>query len=136
MLDQEFYLAKSQASLAGAESEWGAGRYDNAVSRMYYAAFQAAVAALLDASVPIRHEVSGTVSHAGVQSSFVGLLINRRKLYPSDLRSALSDLLVARIVADYRPSLTSARTARRNLEIARRFTDAVAARLGKEKDNR
>ncbi len=39
-------MRKSEESLAGAESELAAGRGNNATSRAYYAAFQAAVAGL------------------------------------------------------------------------------------------
>lgn len=47
MEEQRGYLAKAQESLACAESEFAAGRYNTAARNLYYALFQAAVAALL-----------------------------------------------------------------------------------------
>ena len=41
------YLAKAEESLAGAESEFMDGRYNNTADRSYYPCFQAAIAALL-----------------------------------------------------------------------------------------
>ena len=41
------FLAKAQESLAGAESEFAAGRYNNCANRCYYACFQAAIHALI-----------------------------------------------------------------------------------------
>jgi uncharacterized protein (UPF0332 family) len=40
------FLAKAAESLAGATSEFVNGRYDNVANRAYYAALQAAIAAL------------------------------------------------------------------------------------------
>ncbi len=42
----EIYLLKAEESLAGAESEFINGRYNNTAGRCYYACFQAAIAAL------------------------------------------------------------------------------------------
>ena len=46
------FLNKSEESLAGAESEYANDRYDNCANRCYYACFQAAIAALLQAGIP------------------------------------------------------------------------------------
>ena len=43
----EIYLLKAEESLAGAESEFINGRYNNTANRCYYACFQAAIAALV-----------------------------------------------------------------------------------------
>jgi uncharacterized protein (UPF0332 family) len=86
-IDQVF-LAKAQESLAGAESEFTNGRYNNCANRCYYACFQAAVAALSRAG--IRPSGQGAEwGHAFVQARFAGELINRRKVYPSSLRGFL-----------------------------------------------
>ncbi len=45
------YLEKARESLAGADSEYANGRYNNSANRAYYACFQAAIAALLVAGV-------------------------------------------------------------------------------------
>jgi len=41
----QVFLAKAEESLAGAESEFVNGRYNNCANRCYYASFQAAIAA-------------------------------------------------------------------------------------------
>ena len=45
--DIEAFLVKSAESLAGAESEYANGRFNNCANRAYYACFLAAVAALM-----------------------------------------------------------------------------------------
>jgi uncharacterized protein (UPF0332 family) len=118
---------KALASLAGAESEFAAGRYDNAANRGYYACFQAAVAALRHAGVTPPSGGGGQWSHSAVQAQFVGRLINRRKLYPGDLRDVLSTQFAQRQTAAYDDrELNEAETARL-LRQARRFVAIVPA---------
>jgi uncharacterized protein (UPF0332 family) len=45
------YLYKAHESLATADSEFAAGRYNSCANRCYYACFQAAIAALIQASI-------------------------------------------------------------------------------------
>lgn len=110
------FLAKARDSLACAESEYANRRYDNCASRCYYACFQAAVEALRKAGVR-RPPSDGRWSHAFVQAEFVGQLINRRKVYPAELRDVLVRGLELRHVADYRgdrvPEIQAARALRR-----------------------
>jgi uncharacterized protein (UPF0332 family) len=121
------YLTKSQESLAGANSELLAKRFNNAVNRAYYAAFQAAIAALLNANVPVYDEAKKTVmSHQAIQNQFAGLLIVRRKLYPARLARVLYELLSERIVADYQPIQLSQKKAKRLCEKAIDFVDTIA----------
>jgi len=129
MSNVEGYLTKAHESLRGAESEHIAERPNNAVNRAYYAAFQAAVAALLDAGIPVQRGQGGLVSHQAVHSQFAGILVSRRKLYPANLRSVLQDLLRERIIADYRPVNVSHARATRALRRAQGFLAAVTARL-------
>jgi uncharacterized protein (UPF0332 family) len=131
MSKSQDYLAKAQQSLLGAESEFQHKRFDNATNRAYYACFQAAIAALIDASVPVQSDKGGTISHQAVQTRFSGLLIKRRKLYPSSLRNVLQDLLYERIIADYRTSLVSSRRAQRALRLCNRFVNEIESRLSK-----
>lgn len=118
------YLEKARISLAGAESEYREGRYLNVANRAYYACFQAVIAALVAAGV---HSERGRDQweHEFVQSRFVGLLINRRKLYPSDLRDTLRRNQEPRNFADYHEDWTSETQAVRALQRARRFVNAV-----------
>ncbi len=101
MIDREqVFLAKAQESLAGAESEFVAGRYNNCANRCYYACFQAAIHALVQVGI----HPSGRRrqwGHDFVQAEFVGKLINRRKVYSTDLRKTLAETLALRETADY-----------------------------------
>lgn len=93
-------LDKAEESLAGAQSEFANGRYNNCANRAYYACYQAAVHALLKAGIqpPKTTEQWG---HGFVQARFNGDLINRRKRYPPDIRSTLENNYRLRATADY-----------------------------------
>jgi uncharacterized protein (UPF0332 family) len=52
----DLYLDKAIESLTGAESELANGKYNNATNRAYYAAFQAAIAALLRDGIQARDD--------------------------------------------------------------------------------
>ena len=99
MEEKRAYLAKAQESLACAESEFAAGRYNTAARNVYYAMFQAAVAALLNEGV----KPSRRWEHDFVHSRFSGLLVYRRKVYPSRFRHHLLEALTLRHRADYSP---------------------------------
>jgi uncharacterized protein (UPF0332 family) len=122
------YWRKAIESLTGAESEFSNGRYNNAVNRAYYAAFQAAITALLREGIRAR---DGRWAHTFVQSEFVGKLINRRHRYPSDLRETLSNLQLLRHNADYRGATIRRDDANRALGRSRAFVEAV--RIGSER---
>lgn len=123
----DIYLVKAQESLAGSESELANARYNNSVSRSYYCCFQAAIHALLLNGVRPRgaHEQWG---HDFVQAQFAGLLINRRKLYPADLRQTLFRNLNLRHEADYGRTTVNQLEASRALRRSRQFVDAVVGR--------
>jgi uncharacterized protein (UPF0332 family) len=100
------FLAKAQECLAGAESEFANGRFNNCANRCYYACFQAAVAALIRAGI----QPSGVQwAHGFVQAQFIGQLLNRRKLYLASVRvrEALVRNLELRQAADYRQEQVS-----------------------------
>ena len=100
------YLMKAQENLAGAESELTHGRTNSCVRSAYYACFQAAIAALLHAGLSTPDPPRGW-GHDWVQASFVGQLIQRRKVYPASLRRSLPDLLALRHTGDYRVTFVS-----------------------------
>jgi uncharacterized protein (UPF0332 family) len=93
------YQVKAQECLAGAASELANGRYNNCANRCYYACFQAAIAALLRENIPSPRDAGW--GHAFVQAQFAGILIQRRKRYPSSLRDTLTQNLATRQRADY-----------------------------------
>jgi uncharacterized protein (UPF0332 family) len=120
----ERYFEKTVRSLAGAESEFVGRRYENCANRCYYACFQAAIAALIRADV---RPQSGSEqwAHTFVQSQFVGVLINRRKLYPSGLRDVVAQNQSLRQTADYDPDPVTEIEAARRLRRSRTFVEAI-----------
>jgi uncharacterized protein (UPF0332 family) len=127
-MDQDItiYLAKAVESLQTAESEFANGRYNSCANRCYYACFQAAIGALLAEGIRAR----GQWSHEFVQGQFVGVFINQRHLYETQLRRVLSDNQTVRDKADYRPELVTATQATRALRRTRMFVAAVRQRGG------
>jgi uncharacterized protein (UPF0332 family) len=128
-IDVAAFLRKAEQSLAGAESELAAGRYDNCANRAYYACFQAAVAALLRAGLRPTGK-SGRWSHDVIQASFAEQLVNRRKLYPAALRNVLGANMPLRHSADYDADPVSEIEAARAVRRAREFVAAVRAAGG------
>ena len=124
--DITIYLAKADESLRTAESEFANGRYNSCANRCYYGCFQAAIAALLAEGIRAR----GQWSHEFVQGQFVGVLINQRHLYETQLRRVLSDNQNLRDKADYRPELVNATQASRALRRTRTFVAAIRQRGG------
>lgn len=123
---QEVFLAKAGESPLGAESEFTNRRYNNVANRTYYACFQAAVYALSRAGIQAR----GEWGHAFVQAEFVGQLINRRKLYSTDLRTTLRDNMMVRQRADYEVQQVNETQALRALRRTRQFVQAIAGQGG------
>lgn len=119
----EVYWAKAEESLAGAANEFAQGQYNNCASRCYYACFQAAIVALLRAGVLPR---GGEWGHAFVRAEFVDRLINRCKLYSTELRDALERTCSIRETADYRVHYVAAEEAARVLRRARSFVSQVS----------
>lgn len=121
----DVFLEKAQESLAGAESEFANGRYNNCANRCYYACFQAAIYALSEAGIaPAGGQENW--EHTFVQGRFVGQLVNRRKLYPASLRDTLSRTFALRAIADYTKEPVSQVRAWRMLRSAREFIEAIA----------
>ena len=118
----EIYLLKAEESLAGAESEFINGRYNNEANRCYYACFQAAIAALVREGIQPSERQWG---HEFVHARFVGELVNRRKVYPGDLRQTLSNTLGLRQIADYVADHINQREAARALRWTRPFVEAA-----------
>ena len=121
--DAEAYLRKARESLASAEADFEAGRFNSAANRAYYASFQAAVAALTEQGVGPR---GASWDHKFVISEFSGKLVRRRKIMPARFRGVLDSLLTARLFADYRADGIGRGTARRAVAEARRLVAEVA----------
>ncbi len=123
------FLAKARESLAGAESEFAAGRYNNCANRCYYACFQAAIHALIQVGIypSGRRRQWG---HDFVQAEFVDKLIDRRKVYSTDLRKALAETLALRETADYTGDKLTEKEMARNLRRAQGFVEEILNREG------
>ena len=117
------YLAKARESLASAEADLVAGRHNSAANRAYYAAFQAAVAALVRAGV---RPADDKWQHRFVMNQFSGRLIRRRKLISSALTSTLNELFDYRTTADYRSDDVSIRNSRDAVRQAQRMVSEVS----------
>jgi len=120
----QIYVAKAAESLASAEDDFAAARYNCCANRVYFACFQAAVAALFAAGIR-PSDPRGEWSHEFVQSQFNGRLITRRKLYPARLRRVLRDAMELREKADYTTSMVNERAAKRALQEALEFVRAI-----------
>ena len=122
MTDGDRYLHKARESLASAEADAAARRYNSAANRSYYAAFQAAVAAL------IRQEIRPKKAweHNFVASQFSGKLVRRRKVIPARFTHTLDNLFDLRVTADYEEGDVSGRSAQEAAKAARDFVAAVA----------
>jgi uncharacterized protein (UPF0332 family) len=122
-------LAKAEECLAGAASEYAARRYNNVANRCYYAAFQAAIAALTHAGIQPPTK-DGSWGHEFVQAQVAGTLVRRRKLYPSDMGKDLAMLIRLRHVADYSLEHISELQGARAVRRSRSLLAIVAARTG------
>jgi uncharacterized protein (UPF0332 family) len=120
------YLAKAHENLVGAESELQHGRTNSCARSAYYACFHVAIAALLQARLPPLEPARGR-GHDWVHASFVGQMIQRRKIYPANLSRTLPDLLALRHKADCRATHVSQREAQRAVRRAQILVQAVTA---------
>ena len=127
MTETERYLAKASEGLASARADARARRYNSVANRSYYAVFQAAVAALIDAGI---RPATDDWGHRFVMSQFSGKLIRQHKLLPSALRSTLQELFDRRVTADYSTENVSAGDARGAVTRAGRLVGAVLATAG------
>jgi uncharacterized protein (UPF0332 family) len=124
--EAERYLRKAQESLASAEADLAAGCYNSAANRAYYAAFQAAVAALIHWQV---RAASTRWEHQFVPMEFSTHLIRRRKVVASRHRSVLNDLFRVRITADYEITDVSQRVAQSSVRMASAFVSTIRERV-------
>jgi len=123
------YLEKARENLEVAETSLSTGHVNASANRAYYAAFQAAVAALWVEGIRPPREHTGTLSHSAVQNEWSGRLVYRRKLYPPELRTTLQLLYKLRVQADYWTRRTSQAQARQACRESRRLVEAVEQHL-------
>ena len=124
--EAEAFLRKARESLASAEADVRAGRFNSAANRTYYAAFQASVALLIENGIRPRGDAW---DHRFVISQVSGKLIRRRELLTAAFGGALDRLLKTRLIADYRSSSVSRRTGETYVGVAKELVDTIVARL-------
>lgn len=118
------FLKKAQENLIAAQFCFERECYNACANRIYYAALQAAVAAI--AAEGIKQD---KVDHKQVQSDFNGQLIYRRKRYPAKFRTYLLDMQVLRNQADYTTEPVSRKVAERWLARAVEFVTHIVKEL-------
>ncbi|HEY7062465.1 MAG TPA: HEPN domain-containing protein [Chloroflexota bacterium] len=124
------YLAKAEQCLAGAEIAVAHGHYNNAANRAYYAAFQAAIAALRAAGV--EPPTPRYWSHDFVLREYCARLARPHGEYPPGSAPLFKALQDERLKADYEVEMLSRESGERALAVATEFVDAVRQRLGPE----
>ncbi|MCL4544836.1 MAG: HEPN domain-containing protein [Chloroflexi bacterium] len=120
------FFSKATESFAGAQSEFVNGRFNNCANRCYYACFQAAIAALDKAGIQPQGD---QWNHRFVPAQFDGQLINRRKLYPTELRTTLSRVYALRQTADYEETSVTETEASRSLRRSQTFLEAIQPKV-------
>jgi uncharacterized protein (UPF0332 family) len=129
-MDAAIYLAKAEQCLAGAALAVAHGQYNNAANRAYYAAFQAAIAALRRAGV--QPPTPRYWAHDFVLREYAARLAAAEGGYPPASAATFKALQDERLKADYEVELIGQVSAERALALARQFVDAVRQRLGEE----
>lgn len=113
-------LKRAQSSLKAAQLCLEQQLFDSAVSRAYFAMFQAAICALETRGIK-RSEWT----HKGVHSDFVQNFVRRRKVIAASFASALPTTMEIRHIADYRQPGVSQRQAERAVKLAQEFSELL-----------
>jgi uncharacterized protein (UPF0332 family) len=130
----QLFLAKAQSNLQAAERDRSHRAFDPCVSRAYFAAFQAAISALL-ALADYRRR-GHYWDHGEIAAEFTRRLIRQRKIFGSDTASILDDLKTRRHQADYSTTSMSEKIAERALDKARKLVELIEAALESMGDRR
>jgi uncharacterized protein (UPF0332 family) len=123
---QKIYLEKAKENLKIAQISFEYECYNACANRAYYAAFQAAVAALSDKGYK-----KGKFDHKWVQAEFNEKLIKRQKVYPSCMRSYLLEMQMIRNRADYESNCVNRKTAFQQMTKALEMLECIAKEVGK-----
>jgi len=116
---------RTQGSLKAAQLCLEQQLSDSAVSRAYFAAFQAAICALETQGIK-RDEWT----HKGVHSDFVHRFVSRRKIVPAGFANALPNLMRLRHIGDYRQPGVSQNQAVRAVRLAQDFVALLLKEVG------
>ncbi|MDM8524171.1 HEPN domain-containing protein [Desulfococcaceae bacterium HSG8] len=121
------FLQKAEENLKIAQMSFDTKCYNACANRAYYAAFQAAIAALTAQGLQ-----KGKNDHKWVQAEFNRRLIIRKKIYPSGLKTYLSDMQPVRNIADYSEENVSRKLARKQLSRASEMVRIIEKELKDE----
>ena len=113
-------LEKAEEFLQAAQRCLEEGWYNSAVSRAYYAMFQAARTALTSAGID-----RPRWSHGGLHATFATELTRRRTLYPLSFVHHLTEAMELRHIADYNDIQISSRQATRVVRAAEEFVPRI-----------
>jgi uncharacterized protein (UPF0332 family) len=130
MTNAAIYLAKAEQCLAGAALAVAHEQYNNAANRAYYAAFQAAIAALRAAGV--EPPTPRYWSHDFVLREYCARLARPHGAYPPRSAPLFKALQDERLKADYEIEMLGRKSGERALALAREFVAAVRQRLDQE----
>ncbi len=114
------FLQKAGKNLEAARLCFENGFYDAAANRAYYAAFQAAVAALAQHGL-----TKDRLDHEWVQSQTSIRLIRQAKICPDKIKSYLSKMQSVRNIADYEPKSIGKKVARRQISKAEEMISVI-----------
>lgn len=120
------FLDKAKENLKMAQISFENECYNACANRAYYAAFQAAVAALSDKGLS-----KGKYEHKWVQAEFSEKLIKRKKVYPSGMRSYQLEMQLIRNRADYDLNCVNRKTAFQQMTKAREMVDCITKEMEK-----
>jgi uncharacterized protein (UPF0332 family) len=109
-------------SLAGAESEYANGRYDNCANRAYYACYQALMGEFERTGIA---PPGKRWSHELADRIFLSELVQRQVRYPRSLVESLRWLRRKRIQADYETTGVTQFEMAQALNRARAFVNAL-----------
>lgn len=129
------FMAKAERALSSARILLDAGDTDGACNRVYYAAFDAAKAALIQMDAVPETTIART--HSGLIAAF-GLHIVKRGLIGADQGRALNRMHELRMIADYRGGQVDESQVRQAIADASSFVTSIAAliRMGSQSFSR
>jgi uncharacterized protein len=110
---------KAQENLTAAELLLGASLYNAAVNRAYYAAFQAALAVIVEKGL------QPNTDHAKVQSTFNGEVVRRSKYITNSYKHYLLAMQDSRNIADYKLTHVGKSKAEKQVRMANEFLKII-----------
>jgi len=117
------FLDKATENLESAEMLFDSGKFNASANRAYYAVFHAAIFALSANGL-----VDENNGHEWVQRTFNGELIYKRKIFSSEFRAYLQEIMSVRLEADYKQSFVGGKVCERQLRKAKELCNVIQTR--------